>query len=195
MTILLATLLAAAAPATAPSFDCSRELSRTERLICADPWLAQSDRVLALAYSRAAPRQGLVGEQREWLARRDGCESRDCLVYRYEHRISTLLTHVPMPLRYSRPGYRDDPAFLGMRALGNGEYLFKLVALHYQEDRTNVSDGIADGLVRIENGRGVWRDSEGCTLAFTRERLGWAVRESGPCRSGIGAELGGHYRR
>jgi hypothetical protein len=82
-----------------------------------------------------------------------------------------------------------------MRALGNGEYLFQLTALHYQDNRTNFSDGAADGLVRIENGRGVWRDSEGCTLAFTQERLGWAVRESGPCRSGIGAVMAGHYRR
>ena len=56
------------------------------------------------------------------------------------------------------------------------------------------SDGGADGLVRIENGRGTWRDSAGCTLAFTRERSGWAVLESGSCRNGIGVMLSGHYR-
>lgn len=94
--------------ATAASFDCARPgLTRTELAICQDPVLSARDDTLAVLYRVATtpvlvegfeslqafgypPSIDLLGEQRAWIAARDRCEDRTCLVASYDKRIAGL---------------------------------------------------------------------------------------------------------
>lgn len=92
-TIAGAALLAQGA--AAPSFDCARAASRTEKSICADRALSSLDDRLARAYAsaRAVLKEGascLQADQREWLAKRDRCPDRGCLQARYLDRLAEL---------------------------------------------------------------------------------------------------------
>jgi hypothetical protein len=194
MSILLASLLAAAAPA-APSFDCHHASTRVEKMICADSGLAEADRVLAVAFGRVPARAALTREQRDWLARRDRCEDPACVAGRYDERISELIGRIHLPSAFERRGDRDAPASLRMAAVENGQYLFRLSALSFTGQGGDVSDGGAEGLVRIANGRGTWRNASGCVLSFVPQGSGWRIGEVQWCHSGVGVTLAGYYAR
>ena len=83
--------------AVRPSFDCGGALSQVEQAICADPVLAGLDQKVASQYGRlaailtGAQRQSLVGDQRQWIGRRNRCGAdASCLAVRYGERLSTL---------------------------------------------------------------------------------------------------------
>ena len=83
--------------AVRPSFDCGGALSQVEQAICADPVLAGLDQKVASQYGRlaailtGAQRQSLVGDQRQWIGRRNRCGAdASCLTMRYGERLSTL---------------------------------------------------------------------------------------------------------
>jgi hypothetical protein len=93
---------AAAAPRTSPvrpSFDCSKARSRSERLICADPQLAQLDRELGRlhAQAKAAAPDAKDFKRRsdaEWKRREQGCRDRACLLAWYAQRRTQLLDEI-----------------------------------------------------------------------------------------------------
>lgn len=70
-----------------PSFDCARARRNVERMICGDGDLAAADRRLAAAVSRAGRfailRDDLRSGGRAFLARRDRCPDRDCVLDEY----------------------------------------------------------------------------------------------------------------
>lgn len=79
----------------AASFDCSKNLTPMESLICSDNSLSQLDEKMSKAYSaalaRSSDKAALRREQREWIARRDPCgANRDCLEGAYKTRIMDL---------------------------------------------------------------------------------------------------------
>ena len=195
MSLLLAALLAASSTASGPSFDCARAASPAERTICADPELAEADRLLAIVYSKVRRKAGVRREQLTWIAIRDQCANASCIAHRYEWRTMQLMSDVDMPLHYERREHADSPGSLSMMPLGDDRHLFRLTALYIYEGGTNANDSLADGLVTIAGDRGVWRDGEGCTLTFIRKGRGWMVEEGESCRNGLNVTMGGHYRR
>jgi uncharacterized protein YecT (DUF1311 family) len=77
----------------AASFDCRRASTEVERLICADHAVSGLDDVLALAYgfeSQSDDTEALRASQKSWLAERNRCRDRACLIARYEQRILQL---------------------------------------------------------------------------------------------------------
>ncbi|MEJ6021081.1 lysozyme inhibitor LprI family protein [Ramlibacter sp. PS4R-6] len=82
-----------------PSFDCTRALSRTERLICADAQLSQLDSELGRLYAQAKAGAPDMGDFRrrsdaEWQRREQSCRDRGCLVDWYATRRAQLLDEI-----------------------------------------------------------------------------------------------------
>jgi len=84
----------APAPAFHPSFDCTKARSDAERLVCSDSQLSGLDVEMAQLYQKGlgsvADTNAFNGEQLDWLARRDVCVSKQCLVVSYADRIKEL---------------------------------------------------------------------------------------------------------
>lgn len=85
----------------APSFDCSKAATQVENMICDHPKIAQLDSDLADAYKTAlrdspwaSANKRIRADQRDWIARRDRCESPRCLRQVYHQRISILYGEV-----------------------------------------------------------------------------------------------------
>lgn len=83
----------------APSFDCARAGTQTEKAICRYDRLAELDRTLADTYTafqgqlNADGRARLRAEQKSWLARRDACRADFlCLERAYEQRLQDFAT-------------------------------------------------------------------------------------------------------
>ena len=82
--------------ASGPSFPCSKAATRVERIICADPALAELDMVLAARYRdrfEADPqhRAQLQRSQRDWMGNvRATCDAAECLSSAYRKRIAEL---------------------------------------------------------------------------------------------------------
>lgn len=99
--ILCLLLSSLAATGHAASFDCKKAATRIEKQICADALLGKLDSALADNYlgmleeadfgdaqeSRRI-RAKIKAEQRAWLARRNACKDRSCLVEAYRVRIN-----------------------------------------------------------------------------------------------------------
>lgn len=89
--ILLYTPLAYAA-----SFDCGQAVNRVERHVCADLELSRMDDALAHEYQFAVKSVAaedlshLRTSQQEWLRKRNGCKTRECLSVQYEQQILSL---------------------------------------------------------------------------------------------------------
>ncbi len=91
-------LTAAATPAAAASFDCTKAKTADEKAICASQYLSDLDTVMATLYGVRMQIPMLMGargaaqdEQRSWLARRALCGSdATCLTASYQQRIVAL---------------------------------------------------------------------------------------------------------
>lgn len=92
----LALLLGAMPLARAASFDCGKAATWVEQAICRDPDLSVLDERMAEAFraarAGAADPDALLGEQRRWLERRNGCGNTTCLHALYEARVRALRT-------------------------------------------------------------------------------------------------------
>lgn len=80
----------------APSFDCAKVSTGTERLICSNKELAEVDVKLSQVYREAfnssPDKQALQREQNSWRKNeRDACVDVDCIAMTYQQRISQLL--------------------------------------------------------------------------------------------------------
>lgn len=95
----------------APSFDCSKAATQVENMICDHPRIAQLDCDLADAYRTAlrdspwaSANRRIRAEQKEWIARRNRCETPRCLRQVYHQRIGVLYGEV------SSSGPENGPA-------------------------------------------------------------------------------------
>ncbi|AYQ41211.1 PF07007 family protein [Burkholderia aenigmatica] len=80
--------------AHADSINCTREKTRTDRLICADTALLSADSALSSAYDDAVgiatDQQAVIRSQRAWLVQRDACTDAACLAAAYRDRTEAL---------------------------------------------------------------------------------------------------------
>lgn len=82
--------------AARPSYDCASARSPSERMVCADPGLADLDRAMAAEYARAMaqvppPQQALLRQTRDrFLAYRDTCPNAACVGAAYNDRIREI---------------------------------------------------------------------------------------------------------
>lgn len=97
VSVALLMLVLVGRPSFAASFDCRRaDLSRVERMICADGTLSsldsQLDSVYAVARATAAEdgESALLRAQKRWLRTRNRCSSVQCLRATYQVRIAQL---------------------------------------------------------------------------------------------------------
>lgn len=105
--LLASPLLAAAAVAEPPSFDCAKADSDAEKLVCQDDTLAALDREMAHLYGLARDQKGLTAEekstlkatQRGWIKGRNDCWKAEdqgaCVRDAYLFRIDELLQGYP----------------------------------------------------------------------------------------------------
>ncbi|MCF7750873.1 MliC family protein [Bacillus subtilis subsp. subtilis] len=96
----------------APSFDCAKAQSESEKLVCGDARLAALDRQLAALYKRVqtSPDElDIAAEQRGWIKGRDACwqavDRHRCLLESYQTRIVELNigsggVPAPRPVQY-----------------------------------------------------------------------------------------------
>ena len=103
-TVVVGDDLAPAPEVTArPSFDCTGPLSRVEAQICRDPEVAALDRRLAADYARALDeasadqRQRLTNLGRQYIADRDRCTSRPCVIQAYDWYRKDIATLMDWP--------------------------------------------------------------------------------------------------
>ncbi len=85
-----------------PSFNCAKARSIPEKMICADPQLAQLDRDLGRLHARArnaAPDHAAFRRQsdQEWLRREANCRDRQCLLRWYAQRREQLVSQIEGP--------------------------------------------------------------------------------------------------
>ncbi|MEO6432574.1 MAG: lysozyme inhibitor LprI family protein [Sphingomicrobium sp.] len=79
-----------------PSYDCTKARTQSERMVCADPGLANLDRNMAGVYGRAMAQgspqqQALLRQTRDrFLAYRDNCSSAACVGGAYNDRIREI---------------------------------------------------------------------------------------------------------
>jgi uncharacterized protein YecT (DUF1311 family) len=82
-----------------PSFDCSKGVSRVEKIICATPELAVLDLALANAYrdalAKVPEKKSIIRDaQKHWLKElREPCADAECLKNRYEIRMYELRSY------------------------------------------------------------------------------------------------------
>ncbi len=94
MKLLLAlTALFVSSSAFAVSFDCAKASTFAEKTICSDPLLRKLDDALSNNYKAmlgadlGGPVETLRNDQRKWIANRNKCTTRECLVATYRERI------------------------------------------------------------------------------------------------------------
>lgn len=83
--------------AQAVSFDCNKASTTVEKEICSDPLLGKLDDALAQNYKHMlaanigdGARQDLKATQRKWLAIRNKCTNKSCLVDAYRQRVDEV---------------------------------------------------------------------------------------------------------
>jgi hypothetical protein len=85
-----------AATKARPAFNCALATTNVENMLCEDVDLAERDRRVAAQYfalKRTLPpglRSQLLESQRQFLDRRSGCQTRECLADLYEARLQRL---------------------------------------------------------------------------------------------------------
>lgn len=83
------------------SFDCGRAVSVVEMLVCSDAELSSLDDALERAYrvaiTRNAEHKHLILAQRQWLAQRNSCRNRECLIGAYWSRLADYQTDEAVP--------------------------------------------------------------------------------------------------
>ncbi|WKV98807.1 lysozyme inhibitor LprI family protein [Pseudomonas sp. H22_DOA] len=88
----------------ASSFDCASASSKTEKAICADPYLSELDEKLAQQWrsslAKVADPKALKTDQRQWLKSRNACgDSAACLRRQYVRRLAEL-EHAVQPFNW-----------------------------------------------------------------------------------------------
>lgn len=94
MKLLVAlTALFVSSSAFAVSFDCAKASTFAEKTICSDPLLRKLDDALSSNYKAmlgadfGGSVESLRNDQRKWIANRNKCTTRECLVATYRERI------------------------------------------------------------------------------------------------------------
>ena len=98
-----------ASPAMSASFDCSKNGSANEKIICDDPELSAMDEQLAKLFKqarkKAADRRAFnAASDQQWLWREKNCHSRECLVDWYRKRQTELKANLDAAIAAEKAG-------------------------------------------------------------------------------------------
>ena len=169
-------LVAAALMVSAPSFNCSKAMTRVEKLICADPELAAMDAVVGLAYRGRRTAQERK-EQREWLQERDKCSDRACLLGSYEERMMLYFPNKSPGVRHYRSENNDG--HLSLLPTTSGWYAFNVVG-QWRTPGDSVNIAMAGGAFRLDKaGKASRRPADETDCGWRVEKLPgdwWLVR-------------------
>ncbi len=109
-------VLASAAPAAGPSFNCARATSSDERAVCRSQALSAQDRQLARLYrdvqhcTAMGGKGANIDDQLDWLKARERCGAdRACLSNLYRARISYFAPMAAKARRYLQAGNCPAP--------------------------------------------------------------------------------------
>ncbi|PKH77016.1 hypothetical protein CXF97_27455 [Pseudomonas sp. Choline-02u-1] len=192
------TSLVFACSAHATSFDCSSAASKTEKAICADPYLSRLDDKLAdqwrITLGNVADPQILKTDQRQWLKNRNACGGLSaCLRREYLMRV-TELEHAVKPFSWDAtwqlipPGTSTSATLVTQRR----------DATHIDIDISageGANSGDLTGVAILKDGTAVYaRDA--CTLTFTPINGVLNVTQTGAdfdCGGGMGVYYAGRY--
>ena len=127
-----------------PSFNCSGRLNATEARICANPTLADLDNRMVSTYRwlsgqvRGGERNRLKQDQRNWLARRNGCGSNDgCIQGQISERIGYLNEWLtpgsPPPVQQGGSGSFAAKSWGGIVRSGPGTQYGRIASLNEGE--------------------------------------------------------------
>lgn len=163
-------LAALALSISGPSFDCAKASTDAEKMICADEGLAAADRAVAKLY-RAVPRserKNLFGKQDDWLADRDRCADKPCLVAAYESRlIDVFIGARGMKTRdYERTG--NPSGSLSILDVGDGWSAFFVESIWQGSVPTAIHNNEVTGVFRLIGGR--------ASRPPTEDDCGWRIR-------------------
>jgi uncharacterized protein len=179
MPLLLAALVAAAqaVPAPSPSFPCAGAATYAERTICGDAQLAAYDRAIARLYRSSGAGRAA---QQQWLAERDRCRDRDCLLDRHEDRLFVLAARGPFPAPALR-SLSDRDARVAVAPIGGGWFMFFATDLWIYPSGDNANTAETAGVFRLQGSSGEYRSRHGCRIRFDRLPRGrWRLTERGP---------------
>jgi uncharacterized protein len=164
--------------AASPSFPCDGPLTAVETMVCTDPELAVRDRAMGQIYRSVPPVFPLVFKaQRRWLAERNTCRTRQCLMRAYDGRIVQLASagRISEPLRHE-----DYVGSLSIAPVEGDWYVF-LVGNAASDAKGKILLAEAAGVVRMADGAGRWRLSPQCSLAIARAGTLWRVAQDPGC--------------
>lgn len=188
--MLILSLLATAATVT-PSFDCGRATTEVERTICADADLALRDRAMAIVYAkRPTSSAWLMRTQQRWLAERNRCGTRDCLLLAYDRGLSQLASSISFAESYRHESYSGS---LSVMPVAAGWHLFSIGKAGYAATGESVMADAA-GLIYMQDGVGLWQVKAGCSLQIARSGTRWLVTHDHTCaKTFSGLSLSGLY--
>lgn len=119
----------------AASFECQRNESRVERLICSDSVVSDLDEVMARFYAGAqsALRQNatcLKPDQQEWVRKRNACRDVACMDRVYRERLAELTPLQPGINLRRRMDVPEVPQLVGALAPEPGRVMAPAIASH-----------------------------------------------------------------
>jgi uncharacterized protein len=80
----------------AASFDCSKQLTRIERMICDDPEISFMDDALSLIYGKLVTEQsGIKRDQVRWIRERNLCTNASCVSDAYRRQLAAVAEQIP----------------------------------------------------------------------------------------------------
>ena len=196
--VLLLTSLVFAPFVHASSFDCASASSKTEKAICADPYLSELDEKLAQQWrsslAKVADPKALKTDQRQWLKSRNACgDSAACLRRQYVRRLAEL-EHAVQPFNWDATWQLIPP----------GPSTSATVVTK-QVDATRISvaitageganSGDLDGVATLKDGKALYAEDE-CTLSFTPINGVLDISQveaGGYCSAGMGVYYTGRF--
>jgi uncharacterized protein YecT (DUF1311 family) len=200
-------IFAALALAAPPSFDCAKASTKVETMICGDEELAAADRAVARLYAAvpSSEKQIFWRKQTDWLAERDRCDDKACLVLAYEDRLAEMFV-VEGQVKTRDYTMKGNPSgTLSIFDVGGGWSAFFAQAIWIGPDsmtapETTAHDTQVAGVFRFDHGARPPKDEFEC--GWTIQRLSgdrWRLRDwpgtnDAPCGA-VNASVEGIYRR
>lgn len=195
---LALTTLAFASATHASSFDCASASSKTEKAICADPYLSQLDEQLAERWgstlAKVPDAKALKTDQRQWLKSRNACGALTaCLRREYVMRLAEL-EHAVQPFSWDAtwqliPSRTSTAATVTTHRRDASHITFDIAA------GEGANSGDLDGTAELKDGEAHYVEGE-CALSFTPLNGVLNISQAGSdadCGAGMGVFYAGTY--
>jgi uncharacterized protein len=206
--LLLAASLALPLPtAHAASFSCSKATTPAERIICGDKDLGARDSLMARLFAaalRGADRDKVRASQQSWHDTAMACVDAACVKQSYDKRIFELIATKggrSATTEFHRGDSDRDQGSLVVAGPVDGIAAFSISATYVGKGGAAAGDVYAsgaNGVVRLEDGRGKIDVGQGCIVTLRRvNERSWQAAQTKSCGAQFAANisLDGLYRR